>query len=37
VGQAVAEAGVVVYEMSTQRPALEDAFLALTADEGSGS
>jgi ABC-2 type transport system ATP-binding protein len=34
VGQAVAEAGVVVYEMSAQRPALEDAFLALTADDG---
>jgi ABC-2 type transport system ATP-binding protein len=37
VGQAVAEAGVVVYEMSAQRPDLEDAFLALTADEGSAS
>jgi ABC-2 type transport system ATP-binding protein len=35
VGQAVAEAGVVVYEISAQRPDLEDAFLALTADEGS--
>jgi ABC-2 type transport system ATP-binding protein len=35
VGQAVADAGVVVYEMSAQRPDLEDAFLALTADEGS--
>ena len=35
VGQAVAEAGLVVYEMSTHRPALEDAFLALTTDEGS--
>jgi ABC-2 type transport system ATP-binding protein len=37
VGQAVAEAGLVVYEMSAQRPALEDTFLALTADEGSVS
>jgi ABC-2 type transport system ATP-binding protein len=37
VGQAVAEAGVVVYEISAQRPDLEDAFLALTADEGSAS
>jgi ABC-2 type transport system ATP-binding protein len=37
VGQAVAEAGVVVYEMSAQRPDLEDAFLSLTADEGSAS
>ena len=37
VGQAVAEAGVVVYEMSAQRPDLEDAFLALTADEGNAS
>jgi ABC-2 type transport system ATP-binding protein len=35
VGQAVAEAGLVVYGMSAQRPALEDAFLALTTDEGS--
>ncbi len=35
VGQAVAEAGLVVYEMSAHRPALEDAFLALTGDEGS--
>jgi ABC-2 type transport system ATP-binding protein len=33
VGQAVAEAGLVVYEMSAHRPALEDAFLALTTDE----
>jgi ABC-2 type transport system ATP-binding protein len=32
VGQAVAEAGVVVYEMSARQLALEDAFLALTAD-----
>jgi ABC-2 type transport system ATP-binding protein len=37
VGQAVVGAGVVVYEMSAQRPGLEDTFLALTADEGSGS
>jgi ABC-2 type transport system ATP-binding protein len=37
VGQAVAEAGVVVYEMSAQRPDLEDAFLSLTADERSAS
>jgi ABC-2 type transport system ATP-binding protein len=37
VGQAVAEAGVVVYEMNAQRPDLEDAFLALTAEEGSAS
>ncbi len=34
VGRAVAEAGLVVYEMSTHRPALEDAFLSLTAEEG---
>ena len=33
VGQAVSEAGLVVYEMSTHRAALEDTFLALT--EGS--
>jgi ABC-2 type transport system ATP-binding protein len=32
VGRAVAEAGLVVYEMSTHRPALEDVFLSLTAD-----
>jgi ABC-2 type transport system ATP-binding protein len=37
VGQAVAQAGLVVYEMSAHRPALEDAFLALTGDEGSPS
>ena len=37
VGQAVADAGVVVYEISAQRPDLEDAFLTLTADEGSAS
>ena len=35
VGEAVAAAGLVVYEMSGHRPALEDAFLALTRDEGS--
>jgi ABC-2 type transport system ATP-binding protein len=35
VGRAVAEAGLVVYEMSAQRPALEEAFLALTTDEES--
>jgi ABC-2 type transport system ATP-binding protein len=35
VGQAVAEAGLVVYEISGHRPALEDAFLALTTDERS--
>jgi ABC-2 type transport system ATP-binding protein len=37
VGQAVAEAGLVVYEMTGQRPALEDAFLALTGDERRAS
>jgi ABC-2 type transport system ATP-binding protein len=37
VGQAVAEAGVVVYEMSAQRADLEDAVLALTTDEKSAS
>jgi ABC-2 type transport system ATP-binding protein len=37
VGQAVAQAGLVVYEMSAHRPALEDAFLTLTGDEGSTS
>jgi ABC-2 type transport system ATP-binding protein len=37
VGLAVAEAGVVVYEMSAQRADLEDAFLTLTADEGGAS
>ncbi|HEU4347874.1 MAG TPA: ATP-binding cassette domain-containing protein [Actinoplanes sp.] len=35
VGQAVAEAGLVVYEISAHRPALEDAFLALTTEEGN--
>ena len=34
VGLAVAAAGLVVYEMSTHRPALEDAFLSLTAEDG---
>jgi ABC-2 type transport system ATP-binding protein len=34
VGRAVAAAGLVVYEMSTHRPALEDAFLSLTAEDG---
>jgi ABC-2 type transport system ATP-binding protein len=37
VGQAVADARIVVYGMSGQRPDLEDAFLTLTADERSGS
>lgn len=37
VGAAVAEAGLVVYEMTAHRPDLEDAFLALTDDEGSSS
>lgn len=37
VGQAVADARVVVYEMRAQHPDLEDAFLALTADERSTS
>jgi ABC-2 type transport system ATP-binding protein len=37
VGQAVAEAGLLVYEMSAQRAALEDAFLSLTASEGDES
>jgi ABC-2 type transport system ATP-binding protein len=32
VGQAVAQAGLVVYEMTAQQPALEEAFLALTRD-----
>jgi ABC-2 type transport system ATP-binding protein len=34
VGRAVAEAGLIVYEMSTHRPALEDVFLSLTATDG---
>ena len=37
VGQAVAQAGLVVYEMSAQRPALEDVFLSLTAENGDRS
>jgi ABC-2 type transport system ATP-binding protein len=37
VGQAVAQAGLVVYEMTAQQPALEDAFLALTTDEPRAS
>ena len=37
VGQAVAQAGLVVYEMTGQQPALEDAFLALTRDERRAS
>jgi ABC-2 type transport system ATP-binding protein len=37
VGQAVARAGLVVYEMTTQQPALEDAFLALTGDQPRAS
>jgi ABC-2 type transport system ATP-binding protein len=37
VGQAIADTGLVVYEMTIQRAALEDAFLALTSDERSQS
>jgi ABC-2 type transport system ATP-binding protein len=37
VGQAVAQAGLVVYEMTAQQPALEDAFLALTGDDRRAS
>jgi len=37
VGQAVAQAGLVVYEMSAHRPALEDVFLSLTAENGDRS
>jgi ABC-2 type transport system ATP-binding protein len=37
VGQAVATAGVVVYELRLERPNLEDAFLALTEQEGATS
>jgi ABC-2 type transport system ATP-binding protein len=37
VGQAVADAGLVVYEMSGQHMDLEDAFLSLTGDDGSPS
>jgi ABC-2 type transport system ATP-binding protein len=35
VGEAVAAAGLVVYEMKAERQNLEDTFLELTADEGS--
>jgi ABC-2 type transport system ATP-binding protein len=37
VGEAVAAAGLVVYEMSVEQPNLEDVFLQLTADERSAS
>jgi ABC-2 type transport system ATP-binding protein len=37
VGKAVAQAGLVVYEMTAQQPALEDAFLALTGDKRRAS
>jgi ABC-2 type transport system ATP-binding protein len=37
VGEAVAAAGLVVYEMSVERPQLEDVFLQLTADDRSAS
>ena len=37
VGEAVAAAGLVVYEMSVEQPHLEDVFLQLTADEWSAS
>jgi ABC-2 type transport system ATP-binding protein len=37
VGEAVAAAGLVVYEMSVVQPHLEDVFLQLTADERSAS
>jgi ABC-2 type transport system ATP-binding protein len=37
VGEAVAAAGLVVYEMSVEQPNLEDMFLELTADERSAS
>ena len=37
VGEAVAAAGLVVYEMSLVQPQLEDAFLQLTADERNAS
>jgi len=37
VGEAVAAAGLVVYEMSVVQPQLEDVFLQLTADERSAS
>jgi hypothetical protein len=37
VGDAVAAAGLVVYEMKVEQPHLEDVFLELTADERSAS
>jgi ABC-2 type transport system ATP-binding protein len=37
VGEAVAAAGLVVYEMSVEQPHLEDVFLQLTADDRSAS
>ena len=37
VGEAVAAAGLVVYEMKVEQPHLEDVFLELTADERSAS
>jgi ABC-2 type transport system ATP-binding protein len=37
VGEAVAAAGLVVYEMKAEEQNLEDAFLELTADEGKSS
>jgi ABC-2 type transport system ATP-binding protein len=37
VGEAVAAAGLVIYEMSVVQPHLEDVFLELTADERSAS
>jgi ABC-2 type transport system ATP-binding protein len=37
VGEAVAAAGLVVYEMKVERPNLEDVFLELTASESSAS
>jgi len=37
VGEAVAEAGLVVYEMQAEHTNLEDAFLALTDSQRSGS
>jgi ABC-2 type transport system ATP-binding protein len=37
VGQAVAAAGLLVYEMRVEQPDLEAAFLALTSDAGRGA
>ena len=37
VGEAVAAAGLVVYEMRVEQPNLEDVFLQLTADNRSAS